>query len=182
MSADWALEGHVHRGCGGRYARRTEHITIKVSGMAATVERSLYRCDRCGDDQYTVEQRDDAERAAIESIRGYFELLSPREIRRFRESTLLTPEQFGQLLWGTPRGVVEGWEKGRYLQNKATDELIRSLFDPEVLTARATKAGVVVPPKPEDPQLAMVGVVEAPVIDGTDATGVVEAPLPSTEP
>ncbi len=181
MTADWALEGHVHRGCGGRYARRAEHITIKVSGMAATVERSLFRCDSCGDDQYTVEQREAAEQAAVESIRGYYELLTPKEIRRFRESTLLTPEQFGQLLWGTPRGVVEGWEKARYVQNKQADELIRSLFDPEVLKLRASKAGVVLPPKPDDLQMALAGVVAdpfaprpEPVVDAAHAP---EAPI-----
>ncbi|MBI3790718.1 MAG: hypothetical protein HY275_07545 [Gemmatimonadetes bacterium] len=165
MNADWALEGHVHRGCGGRYARRTENITIKVSGMAATVERSLYRCDACGDDQYTVEQREDAEQKAIDSIRSYYELLTPKEIRRFRESTQLTPEQFGHLLWGTPRGVVEGWEKGRYLQNQQADQLIRSLMDPDELKRRAAKAGVVLPPPPE--QIAMSSL---------------EEPVPATEP
>ena len=170
MTADWALEGHVHRGCGGRYARRDEHVTIKVSGMAATVARSLFRCDVCGDDQYTVEQREAAEQAAVESIRGYYELLSPKEIRRFRESTLLTPEQFGHLLWGTPRGVVEGWEKGRYLQNKQADTMIRALFDPEALKARAAKAGVVLPTPPE--QLAMVGVGAAePMVAAAAAMG-----------
>ena len=49
----------------------------------------------------------------------------PKTDAEWREK--LTPEQFGHLLWGTPRGVVEGWEKGRYLQNKQADELIRSL-------------------------------------------------------
>lgn len=161
MNADWALEGHVHRKCGGRYARRTEHITIKVSGMAATVERDLYRCDACGDEQYTVEQREAAEQKAIENIRAYHELLAPKEIRRFRESTGLTPEQFGQLLWGTPRGVVEGWEKGRYLQNQQADQLIRSLMDPEELKRRAAKASVVLPPPPEQVGLALE---EAPVV------------------
>ncbi len=175
MTADWALEGHLHRGCGGHYARRAEHITIKVSGMAATVERSLFRCDSCGDDQYTVEQREAAEQAAVESIRSYYELLSPKEIRRFRDSTLLTPEQFGHLLWGTPRGVVEGWEKGRYLQNKQADELIRALFDPEVLKARAGKAGVVLPPKPDDPQMAMVGVATEPHTIAAEAVMVADA-------
>jgi putative zinc finger/helix-turn-helix YgiT family protein len=180
MTADWALEGHVHRGCGGHYKRRSENITIKVSGMAATVERSLFRCDSCGDDQYTVEQREAAEQAAVDSIRGYYELMTPKEIRRFRESTQLTPEQFGHLLWGTPRGVVEGWEKGRYLQNKQADELIRSLADPEVLKARAAKAGVVLPPPPE--LLALVGVGAAePVVAAASEAGA-EAAVAVAEP
>ena len=157
-AADWALEGQLHRGCGGRYLRRKEHITIRVSGMAATVERTLFRCAVCGDDQYTLEQREDAEQAGVSNIRAYHELMTPREIRRFRESIGLTPEQFGQLLHGTPRGVVEGWEKGRYLQNKQADELIRSLQDPAVLGARARKVGVVLPVRQEE-ELGLDGVI-----------------------
>ena len=164
MSSDWALEGHVHRGCGGRYARQEQHITLKMSGMAATVERSLFKCDVCGDQQYTVEQRDAAEQAAVASIRDYFELMAPREIRRFRESLGLSTEQFGHLLHGTPRGVVEGWEKGRYLQNKQADEMIRSLQDPEVLARRASKGGVVLPPKPEELAAEPVGLEPMPAL------------------
>ena len=142
---DVALEGRPHGGCGGRYTRRSHTANIRVSGMHATVERARYECDACGDAQYTVEQRDRAEQAAIESIRATYGLLTPREIRKLRASTALTPEQFGHLLYGTPRGVIEGWERGRYLQNQDADALIRSLADRETLERRATRAGVVLP-------------------------------------
>ena len=143
--SDIALEGHPHRGCGGRYTARTDEVTIKVSGMAATVERMRFECDACGDAQYTVEQRDQAEQKAVSSIRATYGLMSPREIRKLRESLGLTPEQFGHVLYGTPRGVVEGWERGRYLQNQDADALMRSLTDRPTLERRATRAGVVLP-------------------------------------
>jgi putative zinc finger/helix-turn-helix YgiT family protein len=143
--SDSSLEGHLHRGCGGRYAAATESVTLRISGMAATVERGVFRCARCGDEQRTVEQREAAERAAVERIRAEHALLTPKEIRQLRESLGLAPAQLGELLYGTPRGIVEGWERGRYLQNRETDALLRSLRDRETLERRAAKAGVTLP-------------------------------------
>ena len=139
------LDNHLHRFCGGRYQRAVETVTLRLSGMSAEVERELYRCSKCGDEQRTVEQREVAERAALERIRAEHTLLAPKEIRHLRESLGLTPTQLGELLYGTPRGVVEGWERGRYLQNRETDALLRSLRDRETLERRAAKAGVALP-------------------------------------
>jgi putative zinc finger/helix-turn-helix YgiT family protein len=143
------LDNHLHRFCGGRYQKSIETVTLRLSGMAAEVERELYRCAKCGDEQRTVEQREVAERTALEQIRTRHTLLTPKEIRHLRESLGLTAVQLGELLYGTPRGVVEGWERGRYLQNREADALLRSLRDRETLERRAAKAGVVLP----DPDL-----------------------------
>jgi putative zinc finger/helix-turn-helix YgiT family protein len=139
------LDNHLHRFCGGRYQKAVETVTLRLSGMSAEVERELYRCAKCGDEQRTVEQRELAERTAVERIRAAHALLTPKEIRHLRESIGLTPAQLGDLLYGTPRGIVEGWERGRYLQNRETDALLRSLRDRETLERRAAKAGVTLP-------------------------------------
>lgn len=139
------LEGTLHRGCGGRYALQTETVTVRLSGMAAEVTREFYRCEKCGHEQRTIDQRDAAEKAAVEQIRARHELMAPRAIRQLRESLGLTVPQFAELIYGTPRGIVEGWEKGRYLQNREADALIRSLADRETLEKRAAKAGVTLP-------------------------------------
>lgn len=123
----------------------TEAVTIRISGMAAEVSREMYRCAKCGHEQRTIDQRDSAERAAIEHIRATNSLLAPREIRKLRESLSLTISDFAELIYGTPKGIVEGWEKGRYVQNREADELIRSLSNREVLELRALKAGVTLP-------------------------------------
>ena len=143
--SETSLEGHLHRSCGGRYTHATESVTIRVSGMAATVERELYRCGTCGDERCTVEQREAAEQTAIAAIRQTHGLLAPKEIRQLRTDLGLTHEQLGDLLYGTPRGIVEGWERGRYLQNAEADALLRSLTDRETLERRAAKAGVALP-------------------------------------
>jgi len=139
------LDNHLHRFCGGRYQKAVETVTLRLSGMSAEVEREFYRCAKCGDEQRTVEQRELAERTAVERIRGEHALMTPKEIRQLRESIGLTPAQLGELLYGTPRGIVEGWERGRYLQNREADALLRSLRDRETLERRAAKAGVTLP-------------------------------------
>jgi putative zinc finger/helix-turn-helix YgiT family protein len=140
-----SLEGHLHRRCGGRYAHAAETVTLRISGMAASVERALFRCGKCGDEHRTVEQREAAELAAIAEIRRAHALLTPKEIRRLREQLGLTHQQLGDLLYGTPKGIVEGWERGRYLQNQQADAMLRSFADREVLARRAAKAGVTLP-------------------------------------
>lgn len=139
------LDNHLHRLCGGRYQAATETVTVRLSGMQAQVERGLYRCAKCGDERRTVEQRDFAERAAVERMRAAHALLAPREVRQLRESLGLTAAQLGELLYGVPKGVVEGWERGRYLQNREADALLRALRDPDALARRAAKAGVTLP-------------------------------------
>jgi putative zinc finger/helix-turn-helix YgiT family protein len=138
-----SLEGSLHRGCGGRYAQHEEQVTVRLSGMAAEVTRAFFRCEKCGHEQRTIEQRDAAEKAAVDQIRVRHGLLTPREIRQLREELGLTSPQLADVCYGTPRGIVAGWEKGRYLQNREADALLRSLRDPEVFAFRTARAGVV---------------------------------------
>ena len=143
--SDHSLEGHLHRLCGGRYALASERVNIRLSGMTAAVEREFFRCAKCGDEQRTVEQREAAEQAAVAALRETYALLAPKAIRQLRESIGLTPQQLGELLYGTPKGIVEGWERGRYLQNRETDAMLRSLADRATLERMAAKAGVTLP-------------------------------------
>jgi HTH-type transcriptional regulator/antitoxin MqsA len=142
---DTTLEHHLHRRCGGHYVRVDDKTTVRVSGMSTTVPRVVYRCGRCGDEQFTVEQRELVEKSALAAIRAAHGLLSPREIKSLRERLGLTPTQLGELIYGVPKGLIEGWEKGRYLQNREADALLRSLEDREVLERRAIVAGVTLP-------------------------------------
>ena len=80
------LDGALHRGCGGRYALQTETVSMRVSGMAADVTREFYRCDKCAHEQRTIDQRDAAEKSAIERIRAVHDLLTPKAIKYLRES------------------------------------------------------------------------------------------------
>jgi DNA-binding transcriptional regulator YiaG len=118
---------------------------MRLSGMAAEVTREFYRCEKCGHEQRTIEQRDTAEKAATEQIRAEHDLLAPKAIKQLRESLGLTVAQFADLIYGTPKGIVDGWEKGKYLQNREADEMIRGLTDRETLERRAAKAGVTLP-------------------------------------
>ncbi len=146
--SELSLEGHLHRRCGGHYALAVEEVTIRLSGMTARVDRAMYKCDKCGDRQHTVEQREDAEREAILTMRSQHRLLTGKEIRHFREAVGLSTAHLGELLHGLPKGIVEGWEKGRYLQSPAVDAMLRSLTDVEERERRAARAGFVLPPIP----------------------------------
>jgi DNA-binding transcriptional regulator YiaG len=118
---------------------------MRLSGMAAEVTREFFRCEKCAHEQRTIEQRDAAEKSATEYIRAEHNLLAPKAIRQLRESLGLTLPQFAELIYGTPKGIVDGWEKGKYLQNREADALIRGLADRETLELRAAKAGVPLP-------------------------------------
>jgi hypothetical protein len=85
-----SLDNHLHRFCGGRYHAADETVTVRLSGMQAQVTRGLFRCAKCGDEQRTVEQREAAERDAVERMRAAHGLLTPREIRQLREAVGLT--------------------------------------------------------------------------------------------
>lgn len=145
-----SLEGHVHRNCGGLYEYAVERVTVRASGMSADVERGLFRCPRCGDEQSTLEQRESAEQAAVAAIRAEYGLMEPREMRALRNRLGLTTAQLSELMYGTPKGIVEGWLRGRYLQNVEADRLLRSLADPEVLSRRAARAGITLPEPGKD--------------------------------
>ena len=146
--SELSLEGHLHRRCGGHYALAVEEVTIRLSGMTAKVERAMFKCDKCGDKQHTVEQREAAEREAVLTMRHQHQLLTAREIKLFRESMNLTTAQLGELLHGLPKGIVDGWEKGRYLQSPAVDAMLRSFTDREERERRAVRAGFTLPPLP----------------------------------
>jgi DNA-binding transcriptional regulator YiaG len=146
--SELTLAGHLHRRCGGHYALAVEEVTIRLSGMSARVDRAMYKCDKCGDRQHTVEQREEAEREAVLTMRHEHVLLTSKEIRHFRESVGLTTAQLGELLHGLPKGIVEGWEKGRYLQSPAVDAMLRSLQDRTERERLAARAGLVLPPVP----------------------------------
>lgn len=163
------LDGSLHRGCGGRYALQTEAVTMRISGMAAEVTREFYRCEKCGHENRTIEQRDVAEKSATEKIRVAHDLLAPKAIRHLRESLGLTIPQFAELCYGTPKGIVEGWEKGKYLQNRDADALVRGLLDRDTLEKRAAKAGVTLPALPEPPMLAAAMLAAAAPVTSADA-------------
>jgi len=138
-----SLDGQIHHACGGRYHSSTEPFTVRASGMSATVNRVVLRCTKCEHEERTVDHREDAERTAWLSIRKTNRLLSPKEIRLLRERLSLTHEQLGDLLYGTPKGIVEGWERGRYLQNQQVDDMLRGLENRDTLERLAAKAGVI---------------------------------------
>ncbi len=171
--SELSLEGHLHRRCGGHYALAVEEVTIRLSSMTARVDRRMYKCNKCGDKQHTVEQREEAEREAILTMRTQHTLLTGKDIKHFRESLGLSAAQLGELLHGLPKGIVEGWEKGRYLQSPVVDAMLRSLADREERERLAARAGMTLPPIPGE--VVVDAVVDAPLADAPSVDATVDA-------
>ena len=135
------------------------------------------KCNKCGDKQHTVEQREEAEREAILTMRTQHTLLTGKEIKHFRESVGLSTAQLGELLHGLPKGIVEGWEKGRYLQSPVVDAMLRSLTDRDERERRAARAGLLLPPVPGELVSGVAGelLVDAVATDGVSSPDATDA-------
>ena len=137
------LDGTLHRGCGGRYALQSETVTLRISGMAAEVERAFYRCEKCGHENRTIDQRDRRKRPpSNRSARRYDLLIAQGDPAHAGVAGADRRRSWRSCATARRRASSKGWEKGKYLQNREADALLRSLSDRETLERRAAKAGV----------------------------------------
>ena len=84
----------------------------------------MYECDRCGESVFTPEQ-DRAVSEKVKSIaRERLGLLPPDAIVGIRKRCNLSREEL-ERLFGLGEQVVVRWEKGRSLQSKTADVLLR---------------------------------------------------------
>jgi hypothetical protein len=102
-------------------------------------------------------------------MRTQHTLLTGKEIKHFRESVGLSTAQLGELLHGLPKGIVEGWEKGRYLQSPVVDTMLRSLADRDERERRAARAGLLLPPVPGE--LVSGALAGEPLVDAVASDG-----------
>jgi HTH-type transcriptional regulator/antitoxin MqsA len=84
----------------------------------------MYECERCGESTFTPEQ-DKAVSNRVKSVaRERLNLLSPETIVGIRKRCNLSQEEL-EHLFGLGKKVVIRWEKGRVLQSKTADVLLR---------------------------------------------------------
>ena len=84
----------------------------------------MYECERCGESVFTPEQ-DKAVSDKVKSLaRERLNLLPPEAIVDIRKRCNLSQEEL-ERLFGLGKKVVVRWEKGRVLQNKTADVLLR---------------------------------------------------------
>jgi putative zinc finger/helix-turn-helix YgiT family protein len=119
--------------------------TYAIHGTEVPVHEELYRCEVCGEEEYSFEQMQAVEREAGRVYRERQGFLQAEEIRALRERWGLTQAQLEDAL-GLGRKTVARWEAGRVLQQRSLDNLLRVIDRfPQVLTFLASKQSVEVP-------------------------------------
>lgn len=86
----------------------------------------MYDCASCGEGVFTPEQSAEVSRRVKSAARERLNLLSPESIVDIRKRCNLSQEEL-ERLFGLGRKVVVRWEKGRVLQSKTADVLLRLL-------------------------------------------------------
>lgn len=116
-----------------------------IHGTTVPVHEELYRCDVCGEEEFSFEQMQAVERQAGQAYRQQQGFLQPEEIRALRERLGLTQAQLEDAL-GLGKKTVARWEAGRVLQQRSLDNLLRAIDRfPQVLGFLAERQAVEVP-------------------------------------
>ena len=114
--------------CGRDSARLTQRpyeglynqMTIRLESV------EMYDCAACGEGVFTPEQAAEVSRRVKSAARERLNLLSPESIVDIRKRCNLSQEEL-ERLFGLGQKVVVRWEKGRVLQSKTADVLLRLL-------------------------------------------------------
>lgn len=103
----------------------TDRFEYEVDGKTQTVVAEnvpVRECDNAGCGERL--SGPEAARTRHEAICHAFGLLTPREIQAIRERLGPSQERFAQLT-GIGIATISRWERGRLLQNRAYDNLLR---------------------------------------------------------
>ncbi len=96
-------------------------------GSELAFRDEFMECSACGDQHYTYEQAMASSRARAGALRQHAGLLTPTQIRAFREAQGLSQAELEALLQTGAKTVVR-WEKGTVCQSRAADQLLRLLM------------------------------------------------------
>lgn len=105
-------------------AERIVPFVVERGEKTATIMDRLMVCGSCGFDVYRGNQATEHERAVADAVRKLDGLLSPDDLRAFRERSGRGPEGMDEMLSLRP-GTWARWERGRVPHDPATDAFIR---------------------------------------------------------
>ncbi len=136
--------------CGGQYETRVEPREVDFGGSRkATVQAEFYRCARCGDTFFTMEQADAVRLRASKEIRRREGLLMPEEIAHIRRRFGLSQDLFQKLI-GKGKKTVVRWEAGSVFQSRLADKFLRVIRRfPFIMEYLAEAEEVDLPPPPQ---------------------------------
>lgn len=117
-------------------------VSADDDGTLLAYQDELMACGACGERYYTYKQSLSSSRARAGALRRHAGLLTPEEIRAFREREGLTQAQLESVLGTGPKTVVR-WERGTVCQSRAADRLLRLLMaNPSNIAALAELAPI----------------------------------------
>lgn len=129
--------------CGtGILEERTIAFVVEHDGHRGEVQDRVMRCSDCGNLSYVGEQISAHEHAVAAEIRHLLGLLTPDQLKGIRGKYSLTQKDMEQMLSIGPKTWIR-WERGKVVQSKSVDTLIRSLaLDPELARRLVVQAGI----------------------------------------
>lgn len=129
--------------CGAEMIVSNDPIVEVFRGEKITVEGvEHYLCPACGEMEFDADTLDEWSAKIDAAYRRTKGLLSPSEIRAVRKLYGLTQEQFEQVLGVGPISATR-WERGKVVQNKTVDTLIRIMRDnPRIARGLIEDAGI----------------------------------------
>ena len=84
----------------------------------------MYECERCGESTFTPEQAKEVSKQVKSLARERLNLHPPEKIIGIRKRCHISQKEL-ESLFGLGEKVVIRWEKGRVLQSKTADVLLR---------------------------------------------------------
>ncbi len=116
-------------------SERVVPFKVEREGVEAMVQDRQMHCAACGQVSYRGDQISEHERAVAIVVRQLLGLLSPEELKAIREKYLLKQREMEEILSIGPKTWIR-WERGKVVQSKSTDKLIRSIAEDPALAHR----------------------------------------------
>lgn len=121
------MEKFICEVCGAREATKVKRPFVTAYNRQVQVKLDnveMYECRACGEQVLTPEQAEYVSQNVKAVAREKLGLLQPDRIVSIRRRYNISQEELEQLL-GLGEKVVTRWERGRVLQSKAADVVLR---------------------------------------------------------
>ncbi len=112
--------------CGGTAAKVIETRVGHYHAERVKVQSEFYRCEQCHEVFFVPDQMKAHNRAVKNEIRKKYGLLPPEKIVTIRTKLGLSQSELEELL-GTGPKVIVRWEKGKVIQGRGHDNMLRLL-------------------------------------------------------
>lgn len=142
------MSQNLTHSCADHFETIEREREFPIHGTCVLVHEEVFRCNVCGEEEYSFEQAIAAERRAGEIYREQNGFLQPDEIVALRRRWGVTQAQLEDAL-GLGRKTIARWESGRVLQSRALDNLLRAINQfPAVLVFLAGRQNASIKPNP----------------------------------